>query len=69
MAKLVAIGDSLTQGFFIKDKSFNPDIRDIDFGDVRFWDSLVSKPPRTLDDVFGMLKTLEKWFNISRIFK
>ena len=45
----------------------NPAIRNIDFADIRFWDTLVSRPPRTLDDVFGMLKTLEKWFHISRI--
>lgn len=46
----------------------NPDIRDIDFEEVRFWDTLVSNPPRTLDDIFSMLRTLEKWFHISRFF-
>ncbi|UCG11000.1 MAG: SGNH/GDSL hydrolase family protein [Deltaproteobacteria bacterium] len=45
----------------------NPEIRDIDFAEVRYWDSLVTKPPRTLDDIFGMLKTLEKWFHVSRV--
>lgn len=49
-------------------KPHNPGIRDIDFADIRFWDSLVSKPPLTLDDMFGMLKTLEKWFHISRLY-
>jgi len=47
----------------------NPGIRDIDFEEVRYWDSLVTRPPRTLDDMFGMLKTLEKWFHIFQFYK
>ena len=45
----------------------NPEISDINFSEIRRRDSLVSRPPQTLDDVFGMLQTLEKWFHISRI--
>jgi len=48
-------------------KAQNPDIKDIDFDEIRRWDSLVSNPPFTLNDVFGMLQTLEKYFHISRI--
>jgi hypothetical protein len=106
MAKLVAIGDSLTQGFqslaisrtdlsfpamiaermglldgvhpttcgyaliaqeFISVmRGFNPTVRDIDYAEVRRWDTLVSSPPLTLYDVFGMLQTLEKRFHMSR---
>jgi lysophospholipase L1-like esterase len=40
--------------------------REIDFAQARFWDSLVSRPPRTLDDVFGALKVLERHFHLSR---
>jgi len=40
-------------------------IRDVDFDDVRRWDSLVSRPPRTLDDVFGALQFLERRFHLS----
>lgn len=47
----------------------NPDIRDVDFAAMRAWDTLVSKPPRTLYDMFGMLRTLEKWFHMSRFFR
>lgn len=43
-----------------------PGILDIDFADIRRWDTLVSKPPRTLDDVFGALELLEKKFHMSR---
>ena len=46
----------------------NPGIRDIDFAKMRFWDTLVSRPPRTLDDIFGMLEILEKWFHLSRLY-
>ena len=46
----------------------NPGIRDIDFAKMRSWDTLVSRPPLTLDDVFGMLEVLEKWFHLSRFY-
>lgn len=49
-------------------KPHNPGLRDIDFAEMRYWDTLVSGPPLTLDDIFGMLKTLEKWFHISRLY-
>lgn len=45
----------------------NPTMHDINFSEIRSLDSLVSKPPQTLNDIFGMLQTLEKWFHISRI--
>jgi hypothetical protein len=44
----------------------DPTIRDVDFADVRRWDTLVGRPPLTLDDVFEMLRTLEKYFHVSR---
>ena len=47
----------------------NPGIRNIDFAKMRSWDTLVSKPPQTLDDMFGMLENLEKWFHVSRFYK
>jgi hypothetical protein len=47
-------------------KKQNPDIKDIDFDEIRKWDSLVANPPITLNDVFGMLQTLEKYFHISK---
>ena len=59
----------IAQEFINVMKAKNPGIRGINFEEIRYWDSLVTKPPRTLDDVFGMLKTLEKWFHISRILK
>lgn len=43
-----------------------PGIRDIDFAESRRWDTLVSMPPRTLDDVFGALEVLERKFHMSR---
>ncbi|MGD9162812.1 MAG: SGNH/GDSL hydrolase family protein [Desulfobacteraceae bacterium] len=59
----------VAQEFINVMKKQNPGIRDIDFEEVRYWDSLVTNPPKTLDDVFGMLKTLEKYFHISRLYK
>jgi len=41
--------------------------RPIDFAAARFWDTLVSSPPRTLDDMFGLLSTLERHFHFSRL--
>jgi hypothetical protein len=58
----------VAQEFINVMRNQNPDIRDIDFAEVRFWDTLVSGPPRTLDDIFSMLRTLEKWFHLSRFF-
>jgi hypothetical protein len=43
-----------------------PAIADVDFGELRNADELVSSPPRTLCDVYGMLETLEKRFHLSR---
>jgi len=40
--------------------------REIDFAEVRRWDSLVATPPRTLDDMLSALATLEKHFHLSR---
>ncbi|MFA4844938.1 MAG: hypothetical protein WC654_00040 [Patescibacteria group bacterium] len=44
-------------------------IRDIDFADARRWDTLVSRPPGTLDDVMGMLRMLEARFNFLRWYR
>lgn len=41
-------------------------IPDIDFAAVRSRDLLVSHPPRTLDDIFGMLQFFERRFHLSR---
>ncbi len=43
-----------------------PDIRDVDFAELRRTDTLVSHPPGTLNDMLGALRTLEKWFHLSR---
>ena len=57
----------VAQEFITVMRGQNPGIRDINFSEIRRTDSLVSRPPQTLNDVFGMLQTLEKWFHISRI--
>lgn len=56
----------LAQEFINVIRSNEPSIRDINFGKWRRWDALVSSPPRTLDDIFGMLHTLERFFHFSR---
>jgi hypothetical protein len=45
----------------------NPGIKDIDFARMRSLDTLVASPPRTLDDMFGFLETLERWFHVSAL--
>jgi hypothetical protein len=37
-------------------------VHDIDFVELRQTDTLVSTPPRTLDDVLAAARTLERWF-------
>lgn len=39
--------------------------RNVDFSDVRRWDTLVSTPPLTLDDMLSALATLERYFHLS----
>jgi hypothetical protein len=56
----------VAQRFIDEMKKHEPGILDIDFAAVRRGDALVSKPPRTLDDLFGALGTLEKHFHLSR---
>ena len=56
----------MAQEFIDQIKKFEPNCKDIDFAELRRWDSLVSNPPRTLDDIFGMLQVLEKRFHMSR---
>jgi len=46
----------------------NPGIRGIDFAKMRTLDTLVTHPPRTLYDIFGLLETLERWFHVSSLF-
>jgi lysophospholipase L1-like esterase len=58
----------VAQEFINVMRAQNPGVRDVDFAEMRFWDTLVSRPPRTLDDIFSMFKTLEKWFHLSRLF-
>jgi len=40
--------------------------KNINFAEVRRWDTLVSCPPRTLDDMLGALRVLERYFHLSR---
>ena len=47
-------------------KQVEPNIRDIDFTELRQLDSLVSSPPLILDDVYGMVRMLERKFHFSR---
>ena len=42
-----------------------PDIRDVDFAAVRRQDALVSRPPRTLDDLLAAAETLDQHFRLS----
>jgi len=56
----------IAQEFIDAIKTFEPTIRNIDFAEIRKWDTLVSSPPLTLNDIFGMLQTLEKRFHMSR---
>ncbi len=44
----------------------DPSIPRIDFAELRRWDTLVSNPPLVLDDIMGMLETLERKFHFSR---
>jgi hypothetical protein len=50
----------IAQEFIKIMKEFEPRIRDVDFAEVRQWDTLISQPPRTLDDALGALRTLEQ---------
>jgi hypothetical protein len=43
-----------------------PEIGGVDFAEARLWDTLISQPPRTLDDMLTALRTLERWFHVSR---
>jgi hypothetical protein len=62
-----ACGYGLVAQLFIDAmKPFDATVRDIDFGRLRSWDALVSRPPRTLNDVFGALNLLERHFHLSR---
>lgn len=40
-----------------------------DFDFIRRMDTLVSDPPRTLDDIFGMLNSLERFFGLDFLFR
>ena len=62
-----ACGYALVAQLFIDEMRANePAIRNIDFAAVRAADTLVSHAPRTLDDMLGALRTLERWFHISQ---
>jgi hypothetical protein len=58
----------IAQEFINVMRGQNPDIHDIDFNKARAWDTLVTRPPLTLHDMFKFHETLEKWFHISRLF-
>lgn len=60
-------GNSLVAEEFINVMRNNDTIiRDVDFRKVRQQDTLVSNPPKTLDDIFGMLETVERFFHVSQ---
>jgi hypothetical protein len=54
------------QAFVDAIRPFEPAIADVDFAALRASDTLVSAPPRTIHDVYGMLETMEKRFHLSR---
>ena len=54
------------QAFIEKMREVEPGIESIDFTALRARDTLVSSPPRTVDDIFAMLETLEDRFHVSR---
>jgi hypothetical protein len=54
------------QAFIDQIRETEPQVADVDFAHVRRWDSLVSDPPGTLDDVAAMLRTLEGLLHVSR---
>ncbi len=54
------------QAFIDQIKTVDPTVNDVDFADVRTWDSLVTAPPKTVHDIGGMLAILEKHFHFSR---
>lgn len=56
----------VAQEFIDVMRANEPGIQDIDFADVRRWDTLVSKPPQTLNDMLGVLETLERRFHMSQ---
>jgi hypothetical protein len=54
------------QLFIEEMREVEPGIPDIDFAALRARDTLVSSPPRTVDDIFSMLETFEARFHVSR---
>jgi GDSL-like Lipase/Acylhydrolase len=62
-----ACGYALVAQEFVRAmRPYEPGIRDVDFADARRWDTLITYPPRTLDDMLGALRALERWFHLSR---
>ena len=47
-------------------RAHEPGVADVDFDEVRSLDTLVSAPPRTLHDAYGMLAALERRLHLSR---
>lgn len=54
------------QAFVDAIRSTGQEIDNVDFSRLRRFDTLVSNPPRTLDDGYGMLEFLETNFHFSR---
>jgi hypothetical protein len=54
------------QAFVDEMRTHEPEMSDVDFAAIRRHDALVSSPPRTIDDIFGMLAVLEEHFHVSR---
>jgi GDSL-like Lipase/Acylhydrolase len=56
----------VAQEFINVMRRHEPKIRNIDFNEIRRFDTLVSKPPQTLNDMIGALEMLERRFHVSR---
>ena len=56
----------IAQAYVDAMKQVEPNICDIDFTELRQLDSLVSSPPLVLNDVYGMVRMLERKFHFSR---
>lgn len=62
------IADEFMKVMRAADANIAATMRPLDWREIRAMDTLVSAPPYTLDDMFDMLGTLEKFFHMSRWF-
>ena len=54
----------IAQEFINVMREFEPGLSDIDFQELRKRDKLVSSPPKTLDDAYGLLRLLDSKLNV-----